>query len=163
MFVNLSMSLKERIRAIRESKGITQEELAEKLKKTRSNYAYLESRGEKLTVEQLRSIADAIGVDMVELLGGFSDSTPEMQRIQKENEELKITLKREREVIENYHRVFRGISDDKLAAFGLAFAAWSLERSKNKQASISDTEGTTPAKPVQNKGYFDDLFMEDDK
>jgi transcriptional regulator with XRE-family HTH domain len=63
------MNITERIRHIRESKGLTQEDIAERFNVTRSNYAYLEGRGEKLTIEQLQKIAEALGVSVGELMG----------------------------------------------------------------------------------------------
>lgn len=58
------------IKRLRESKGISQEELSERLNTTRSNYAYLEKRDKKLTIEQLEKIAGALGVSVLELLTG---------------------------------------------------------------------------------------------
>lgn len=64
------MDLTNTIRKLRESKGLTQEDLADRFGVTRSNYAYLEGRGNKLTVEQLEKIAVALGISVVELLTG---------------------------------------------------------------------------------------------
>lgn len=69
MLINLSMAITDTIRAIREGAGLTQEAMAERLETTRSNYAYLESRGEKLSIEQLTGIAKALGVSLGEVLG----------------------------------------------------------------------------------------------
>jgi transcriptional regulator with XRE-family HTH domain len=69
LLVYLSMNITERIRHIRESKGLTQEDIAERFSVTRSNYAYLEGRGKKLTIEQLQKIAEALGVGIGELMG----------------------------------------------------------------------------------------------
>ena len=62
------MSITNTIRNLRERAGLTQESMAERLETTRSNYAYLESRGEKLTIDQIQSIAKALGVPVVEIL-----------------------------------------------------------------------------------------------
>jgi transcriptional regulator with XRE-family HTH domain len=63
------MSITDNIRSIRERKGLTQEALADLLKTTRSNYAYLENRGEKLTFEQIQNIANALGVAVSDIIG----------------------------------------------------------------------------------------------
>lgn len=63
------MGISERITTARKAKGITQTFIAEKLEMDRGNYSKLEKRGSKMTVEQLQSIADALGVSIGELLG----------------------------------------------------------------------------------------------
>ena len=78
------MAITDNIRNFRDQSNLTQEMMAEKLGTTRSNYAYLESRGEKLTIEQLQSIADALGKSVVQLLTSKENpiSTEEPKRIQ---------------------------------------------------------------------------------
>lgn len=75
------MNISERIRSIRERQGLTQEDMAERFNVTRSNYAYLEGRGDKLTIQQLKSIADVLGVGIGELLGGdaYSEETGKLK------------------------------------------------------------------------------------
>ena len=63
------MDISKIIRERREAKRLTQLDMADKLQTERSNYARLESRGDKLTIEQLKSIAGALGVGVGELLG----------------------------------------------------------------------------------------------
>lgn len=63
------MDISKNIISIRESKGIKQYEVAEKLGIDPPNYSRLEKRGEKLTVEQLTKIADALGVSIFDFLG----------------------------------------------------------------------------------------------
>ena len=85
------MNIIERIRHIREGKGLTQEDIAERLNTTRSNYAYLEGRGEKLTIEQLQKIADALGVGVGDLMGlgaGSVDKSPREVELEKRVKEL---------------------------------------------------------------------------
>lgn len=65
----VQMGILERITTARKAKGITQTFIAEKLEMDRGNYSKLEKRGEKMTVEQLQSIADALEVSVPELLG----------------------------------------------------------------------------------------------
>lgn len=63
------MDISKTIIEIRERKKIKQSELANKLGIDQPNYSRLEKRGEKLTVEQLKQIASALGVEINELLG----------------------------------------------------------------------------------------------
>jgi transcriptional regulator with XRE-family HTH domain len=62
------MNLPERIRELRIAKRVTQIQVSDKLQIDRPNYARLEKRGKKLTVEQLEKIADALGVSFLDLL-----------------------------------------------------------------------------------------------
>jgi len=91
------MDLTKTIRTLRESKGLTQEVLAERFGVTRSNYAYLEGRGNKLTIEQLEKIAGALGVSVMELLTGEikkAEDSEEAELLKERVKELKkiITL-----------------------------------------------------------------------
>lgn len=72
----MQLSITQRIKAIRESKGLTQALVAEALELDRANYNRLEKRGEKMTLEQIQSIADALGVSLGEVLG-IESSTEE--------------------------------------------------------------------------------------
>lgn len=63
------MGVSERIKAIREEKRIKQIDIAATLNLDPSYYARLEKRGEKMSIEQLHGIADALGVSLGELLG----------------------------------------------------------------------------------------------
>jgi transcriptional regulator with XRE-family HTH domain len=58
-----------RIVEARRKKGFTQEQVADILSMTRSNYAYLERRGRLLTVEQVETIANALSVTSFDLMG----------------------------------------------------------------------------------------------
>lgn len=92
MIVILRMAITNNIRTLRERAGLTQESIAERLKTTRSNYAYLENRGEKLTVEQLQGIADALEVSLADLIGIEGKDlgqTAKIEEQQKEIEDLK--------------------------------------------------------------------------
>lgn len=83
------MDLINKIRTLRESKGLTQEDLADKFGVTRSNYAYLEGRGSKLTIEQLEKIAVALGVSVIELLTGEGQKEEESEREKKLEQRVK--------------------------------------------------------------------------
>ncbi|WP_221390809.1 helix-turn-helix domain-containing protein [Dyadobacter sp. NIV53] len=93
------MTITDNIRAIRESLNLTQEVIADRLNTTRSNYAYLENRGEKLTIEQLTNISKALGVSINEVLyrgsselndvKWINDTKKKLTDIQEQNEYLR--------------------------------------------------------------------------
>lgn len=92
MYLILYMDISNSIRKLRESKHLTQQEVADKLQIERSNYARFEARGKKLTIEQLENIAEALGVSSIEILTGNPQSTGPSQKeveLEKENEQLK--------------------------------------------------------------------------
>lgn len=64
------MNISKNISSIRESKGIKQYQVAEFLGIEPPNYSRLEKRGDKLTVEQIEKIAEALGVSVKELIFG---------------------------------------------------------------------------------------------
>lgn len=100
-------SISERIKSLRESKRIRQSEIAAALDVDNSNYAKLERRGKKLTLEQLEKIATALGLSVFELLGSTaddvdmtesnSDTSKLIQALKEEINSLKAVLKREKE------------------------------------------------------------------
>lgn len=53
---------------LREEKKLTQEDIANILGQDRSSYSRLEKRGKKLSLEQIESIAEALKVDVTEIL-----------------------------------------------------------------------------------------------
>jgi transcriptional regulator with XRE-family HTH domain len=69
MILSNLMDISQNIKAIRDRKGLSQASVADLLQMERTNYHRLEKRGNKMTIEQLQSIADALGVPIVELLG----------------------------------------------------------------------------------------------
>lgn len=87
------MDITARIGDIRRHKGVTQKALADQLGMDQGNYSKLEKRGVKMTLEQLQSIADALEVSVVELIGGEvkadAGQFERLEAIQKENEDLK--------------------------------------------------------------------------
>lgn len=63
------MDMSKTIIAAREAKGLKQSEVALRMNIDQPNYSRLEKRGKKLTLEQIDSIAAAIGVSASELIG----------------------------------------------------------------------------------------------
>lgn len=88
------MDISGHIRRIRESKGITQSDIAEKIGSTQSNYAYLESRGQKLTIEQIQKIAHALEVTAMELISGEVPSSSNLEKVEQLESKINDLLKR---------------------------------------------------------------------
>lgn len=85
------MDISKAIRTLREEKRLTQLEIADKLQMERSNYARLEARGNKLSVEQLEQIAGALGVSVLELMTGEPqkmEDTGKVKELEKRIKEL---------------------------------------------------------------------------
>jgi transcriptional regulator with XRE-family HTH domain len=82
------MEISKNILLARQKKSISQLKMAELLNIEQSNYSRFERRGEKLTVEQLKQIADALGVGIGELLGieAAKSNQPEKEQKIKELE-----------------------------------------------------------------------------
>lgn len=98
------MALSQKIKAVRQEKRLTQADVAAKLDITPAFYQKLEKRGEKLSVEQVQRIAEALGLTMLELLtyGEEADlraGSKDLNKLQERIEE----LKREREMV--YERI----------------------------------------------------------
>ena len=72
------MNISKRIRDLREEKGIKQVDVANKLGLERGNYSRIERKGDKLTIKQVKQIADALGVNTKELL--FSEKSTELEK-----------------------------------------------------------------------------------
>lgn len=100
MHVLLYMDILKAIPAIREGKGIKQIEIATRLGIEQSNYSRLEKRGNKLAIDQLQAIADALSVTVLDILiWGEDKSEPrgddagqEIQQLKKRVEELESSL-----------------------------------------------------------------------
>lgn len=82
------MDISKSIRAIREERRLTQQDVADILEMERSNYARLEARGNKLTLEQLEKIGEALGVSVFELLGQDEEVEKVLGRKEKLEEEI---------------------------------------------------------------------------
>ena len=109
MVINLRMTITDTIRRFRDKAGLTQESIAERLNTTRSNYAYLENRGEKLTLEQLEGIAEALGVSMIDIIIEAKELKPEDIVLGgKKNDSDAITLKS----LLGYLELLKNISGD---------------------------------------------------
>lgn len=77
------MDVSNNIRSIREKKGLTQVDVANRMSTERSNYARLENRGINLTLKQVQEIADALEVSIYEIIG-----MPESENLGSEYEEI---------------------------------------------------------------------------
>lgn len=117
------MDIAERIRLIRKSKNLTQEQAAEKAGLKRANYARMESRGNSLSLEQLQQIADGLGVAVAEIMGDetsrFSAKSlsgvaegEEFERLKARVRELEGMVSDKQKIIEAYEEKLSEVSDE---------------------------------------------------
>ena len=109
------MDISKNIKTIRETKGLKQSDIAKILEMERTNYHRLESRGEKLTIEQLQSIAGALGVSAVELLGGeakIETNSEELESLKQRVFELEDRIIDKTTLIRRYLDDFESLSSD---------------------------------------------------
>jgi transcriptional regulator with XRE-family HTH domain len=105
----LSMELSSKIKALRESLGVRQSDMARLLNLDPTYYPKLEKRGEGLRVDQLMAIAQALGVTVVDILT-YGEAQPtvstveaeRVKRLEEENGVLKDRLKDKQTISEKY-------------------------------------------------------------
>jgi transcriptional regulator with XRE-family HTH domain len=88
------MEITKNIISIREGKGLKQSEIALRLGIDQPNYSRLEKRGDKLSIEQIKAIANALGVSLNELLGFDApvEDLGKVKELEMRIEELEIQL-----------------------------------------------------------------------
>jgi transcriptional regulator with XRE-family HTH domain len=163
------MDISENIKAIRESKKIKQLEVAASLNIDPSNYAKLEKKGQKLTFEKLKDIANALGVSVLEIVNyGNPTLTIENQaellikfEEQKKRIEVLIFLEEETrkendDLLIQIHRESEDAEKDKKRL---------KEKIKDLQAIISDKDEQLKQKEEQIKrtDKMLDFFMNQEK
>ncbi|GAB3930319.1 helix-turn-helix domain-containing protein [Larkinella terrae] len=120
------MDVSNNIRSIREKKGLTQVDIANRLGTERSNYARLENRDVNLTLKQIQEIAEALEVSVYEIIGMpqtddlRGEQTEILQRLE---EKLKMTeeaLKDKKRNIKLYKTFIEWTRDKFVTQFTLA-------------------------------------------
>ncbi|MCK8493153.1 helix-turn-helix domain-containing protein [Spirosoma sp. RP8] len=120
------MEVSNNIRSIRERKGLTQVDVANRMGTERSNYARLENRDVNLTLKQVQEIADALEVSIYEIIGMpqvedlKGEQTETSQRLE---ERLKMTedvLKEKRKNIKYYKSFIEWTRDKFIMQFALS-------------------------------------------
>ena len=66
----LSLFVAERIKQLREEQNLTQQALSERVELSRSSIANIEAARQTLTLKTIASLAHALRVSVVELIGG---------------------------------------------------------------------------------------------
>lgn len=107
------MNVQEKIRAMREIKKWSQEEMAEKMAMSPNGYARIERGESKLNLDRLQQIATIFNVDVVELMASnekgliclISDNHSSNyyggdEKLALENQHLKTTIEHKNEIIE---------------------------------------------------------------
>ncbi|NEN75744.1 helix-turn-helix transcriptional regulator [Pelistega sp. NLN82] len=109
------MNIQDKIRAMREIKNWSQEEMAEKLEISPTSYARIERGESKLNLDRLQQIANIFNIDIIELMTAkengliclFSENSHNSsnyyagnEQLVLENEKLKLTIVHKEELIE---------------------------------------------------------------
>ncbi|MCA0231895.1 MAG: helix-turn-helix domain-containing protein [Bacteroidetes bacterium] len=112
------MKYLENIKATRKAKGLTQQEMSDKIGMAKNNYGKVENGQIELTINRLYQIADILGVSVVSLLGestGDASTLEELKRdykkLESENRDLKGELGRAKETIDLILLFKKEISD----------------------------------------------------
>lgn len=100
------MDIKNNIKSLREKKSISQQEMAKRLNLDQPSYSRLEKRGNKLSIEQLETIANALQVELKDIIV-FKSSPNEI------NESSYFELISKNEVLTQELRVIKSTLADK--------------------------------------------------
>ncbi|WP_138993477.1 helix-turn-helix domain-containing protein [Larkinella sp. C7] len=139
------MDVSNNIRSIRERKGLTQVDIANRLGTERSNYARLENRNVNLTLKQIQEIAEALEVSVYEIIGMpqtddlRGEQTETLQRLE---EKLKMTeeaLKDKKRNIKLYKSFIEWTKGKFVTQFLLA-ALYAIQELKLREVTIEDDE-----------------------
>ncbi|UFH52221.1 helix-turn-helix domain-containing protein [Spirosoma sp. KNUC1025] len=126
------MEVTKRIKSVREAKRIKLSEMAAALGVDVSNYAKIEKKGNKLTLERIEQIASALGVSPIEIL-----DQPYAKHLQQTIQELEKENKALKQVIEKYQPVIT------LVEFMMSNPA------KTEELAVKATEGTIEKSDVE--------------
>ncbi|WP_138990805.1 helix-turn-helix domain-containing protein [Larkinella sp. C7] len=130
------MSISDNIKAIRTQKGIAQAEIARRLDIEPSSYHRLENRGDKMTIEQVDSIAMALGVSRSDLLNwGEEKGTEAVEKhsIRKLQDKIK-ELTTARDIAQDY------VEDLKRKTYRLSIIFYSIINSIGEKAELGEKQ-----------------------
>lgn len=97
------MDISKNITSVREKKGLKQSDIADKMGIDQPNYSRLEKRGNKLSVEQLISIAMALDVPLSQILSVENPSEKvRIQELEKRGVELEERVKDKQSIIDSF-------------------------------------------------------------
>jgi transcriptional regulator with XRE-family HTH domain len=159
------MDIAQRIKEEREKRGIKQVDMANFLNIERSNYTRLENRGSKLTLDQITSIASAIGISPAELLGLESSSAEQQVEI-KENEKNKEIDDLKKRVSELEDRIKdkesimlfqEGKLNESLTFFEVLLDKYTLLKAKELGLNLSNVNLADTNSQIILKPYYDSL------
>ncbi|MCS6796243.1 MAG: helix-turn-helix domain-containing protein [Raineya sp.] len=146
------MNLYERINKLKTERNIRTAQIAKHLNMEQSNYTRLEKRGERMSLEQISQIADALGVSVQYLLFGekqpqdTNEKDRKIKELEKDLEILKMKIERQNILLEIYASLFEKIDDKErkkafeelpkeskaaiLILLGTEFIDWLINREK---------------------------------
>lgn len=87
------MSITDKVKAIRDELRLSQAEIARRLEIEPPSYHRLENRGDKLSFEQLQSIANALGVSSLYIIT-WGEAVPHHQNVGDRSEEIQMLRER---------------------------------------------------------------------
>lgn len=91
------MDIHERIRVLREAKGLSQSDIANSLKIATQNYWKIEKGKTELTVSRLTQIAEILGVSVIKLLTGEAQKVEDSEEVKKLEEEVKYWINKQKQ------------------------------------------------------------------
>ncbi|MFN8344041.1 MAG: helix-turn-helix transcriptional regulator [Spirosomataceae bacterium] len=132
-------SITERIRKIREEKGISKAKMSDALEIDPSNYNRYEKQGKDWTVSQIQKIAVALGITVIELLTGEGQKVEESEKVkalEKRVEELEQSLKEVRELNVYYQKTI----DSKNVSLKIIYETIDMSYAFIQQTVLEDAE-----------------------
>jgi transcriptional regulator with XRE-family HTH domain len=156
------MNISERIKIFRERKGFTQQQIADKLGIERPNYSRLEKRGDKLTIEQLKDITNALGVTLKELL--FDEQSTDIERELEFSKHRLDALEKENKIYKELYEIFKTKVEDyervkRVNTFENSFIQ-SLMKESNHDSNLLDESYQNMVKSLQNDHKNKEMLAE---
>lgn len=95
-----NLSLGKKLKAIRQSKGLTQDDVVYETEISKATYTRIETDKTSVTIEDLEKIAKVLGVTVIEILSYGSDSASELEKCRKQLQEKEKELRtKDKEII----------------------------------------------------------------
>lgn len=93
------MTVGERIKVIRESKGISQEELAKRMGlKDKSSVCKIEKAGDNISTKSIKRYADALNTSVAQIMGWAADETTTDYVVELEEQGMQIIIEEQKRI-----------------------------------------------------------------
>lgn len=140
------MKYLENIKAIRKAKGLTQQEMSDKIGMAKNNYGKVENGQIELTVSRLYQIADILEVSVIALLGESTEDSNVIAELKETNAHL---TKKVEEIEENYNRT-KEMFD---AVWPFAKIFLKFFENVNPKTFIENPDRATLMEELEKKGF----------